>query len=156
MTGRAEVNSLEQRLDATFKRIGDAGLESEIQSDFARYLCILVSGYLEKAVYELVLEHARKNGAPSLQKFVDHRTKKFTNSTFAKLKDLLSEFNSEWGNELDAHIDGELKDGVNAVVGLRNKIAHGGSVGVTYRTISDYYTRVKKVVGYIADLCVPL
>jgi hypothetical protein len=156
MTGRAEVKSMQQRLDATFRRIDEAGLESEVQSDFARYLCVLVSGYLEKAVYELVLEHARKNGTLSLQRFVDHRTKRFTNASSGKIKDLLGEFNPEWGEQIETYIDGEIRDGINAVVDLRNNIAHGGSVGVTYRTISDYYTRVKKAVGYIADLCVPL
>jgi hypothetical protein len=156
MTGRAEVRSLEQRLDAAFKRIGSVALESEIQSDFARYLCVLVSGYLEKAVYELVLEHARRNGAPSLQRFVDHRTKRFTNATSGKLKDLLDDFSPGWGDLFEAYVDGEIKDGINAVVDLRNSIAHGGSVGVTYRTISDYYMRVKKAVGFIADICVPV
>lgn len=156
MTGRAEVNSMKQRLDATFKRIHAASLESELLSDFSRYLCILVSGFLEKAIYELVLEHARKNGAPSLQKFVDQRTKRFTNATSGKIIDLLGEFNSEWGGQFEAYAGGELKDGINAVVDLRNNIAHGGSVGITYRTISDYYGRVKKVVDYLADLFVPL
>jgi len=28
------------------------------RSDFARYLCVLVSGYLETSVTELLLEHA--------------------------------------------------------------------------------------------------
>lgn len=147
---------MEQRLDATFRRIDASGLESEVLSDFARYLCVLVSGYLEKAVYELVLEHARKNGAPSLQRFIDHRTKRFTNANAQKLRDILGDFDSEWGGRFETGIDSELKDGVNAVVDLRNKIAHGDSVGVTYRTVADYYIRVKKVIDYIADLCVPL
>jgi hypothetical protein len=156
MTGRAEVRSMEQRLDATFKRIDTANLEAEILSDFARYLCVLVSGYLEKAIYELLLEHARNNGAPSLQRFVDHRTKRFTNATSGKLADLLGDFHSEWSEQFEDYISGELKDGINAVVDLRNNIAHGGSVGVTYRTISNYYDRIKKVVEYLTDLLVPL
>jgi hypothetical protein len=146
---------MEQRLDETFKRVDAACLESEVLSDFARYLCVLVSGYLEKAVYELVLEHARKNGGRSLQRFVEHRTKRFTNANTQKLRDLLGDFDSEWGSRFETEIDAELKDGINAVVKLRNKISHGDSVGVTYRVIFDYYIRVKKVINYIADLCVP-
>jgi hypothetical protein len=75
MNGRAEVVRLKKRLDATFQRIKDLDTspDLEVRSDFARYLCVLVSGYLEKAVVELVQEHARTNGSPTLQRFVEHR-----------------------------------------------------------------------------------
>lgn len=155
MTGRAEVKRMQQRLDETFKRCANVGTDLELRSDFARYLCVLVSGYLEKSVSELVVEHARKAGAPSLGRFVDQRTRNFTNAKSQKLKDLLGDFDPEWRTLLEARLTGELKDAVDGVVSLRNKIAHGDSVGVTYSTISDYYARVQKVVDYIADLCVP-
>lgn len=155
MTGRAEVARMKQKLDATFKRLDGAGLDTELQSDFARYLCILVSGYLEKAAYELVVEHARNGGRPSFERFVDQRTRKFTNANFTKLKVLLGDFDSEWAELLESRADESLKEAVNAVVALRNKIAHGESVGITYRTISDYYSRVQQVIEVIAILCAP-
>ena len=57
MTGRAEVARLEKQLDAAFQRVKGLGpaADIEVQSDFARYLCVLVSGYLEKSVAELML-----------------------------------------------------------------------------------------------------
>jgi hypothetical protein len=155
MTGRAEVKRLKQRLDATFKRVGSVGSDLELQSDLARYLCILVSGYLEKAVSELVVEHARRTGAPSLQRFVDQRTKNFTNAKSQKLYNLVGDFDPEWRSSLEMHFSGELKDAVDSVVDLRNNIAHGQSVGVTYARVCDYYSRVQRAVDYIADLCDP-
>jgi len=156
MTGRAEVARLEQRLDITFRRCGGVGADLELQSDLARYLCVLVSGYLEKAVAELVLEHARRTGAPTLQRFVDQRTKHFTNANSTKLEDLLGSFDPDWRKELEAFVVDDLKDAVDSVVDLRNKIAHGESVGVTFQRIADYYLRVQKVVNHIANLCAPL
>lgn len=131
-------------------------MDAELQSDFARYLCVLVSGYLEKSVYELAVEHSRKTGGPSLQRFVDRQTRRFTNANFTKLKQLMGAFDPVWATELDDNVDASLKDAVNAVVDLRNRIAHGGSVGVTYGTVVDYFLRVQQVVDFIADLCVPL
>lgn len=64
MTGRAEVGRLRQVLEDTFKRAEKVGGDTELQSDFARYLCVLVSGFLEKAVAELILEHARLSLRP--------------------------------------------------------------------------------------------
>jgi hypothetical protein len=71
------------------------------------------------------------------------------------MNDLLGDFDQEWRSLLEAYVAGELKDAVDGVVSLRNKIAHGESVGVTYTTISSYYFRVQKVVNFVADLCDP-
>lgn len=155
MTGRAEVSRLKQRLDSTFQRVKGAEFDPELQSDFARYLCVLVSGYFEKAVSELVLEHARKAGGPSLQRFVEARTRRFTNANAARVLDLLGSFDADWQRTMSSHLVDELRDAVNSVVSLRNRIAHGNSVGLTYQRISEYYIRVEKVINLIADLCVP-
>ena len=156
MNGRAEVARLKQRLDATFQRIDGVGSDLELRSDFARYLCVLVSGYLEKAVAELVLEHARRSGGPSLQRFVELKTRRFTNANAQRLQNLLSSFDSDWRQSLESFLVDEIKDAVDSVVDLRNTIAHGGSVGITYQRVYDYYLRVQKVVERIADLCAPV
>lgn len=156
MNGRAEVARLKQRLDSTFQRISYVGSDLELQSDFSRYLCILVSGYLEKAVVALVLEHARNNGSPSLQRFIEQHTRRFTNANSQRLLTFLGNFNPDWRQSLESFLTGELKDAVDGVINLRNKIAHGESVGITYQRVVDYYERVQRVVDRIADLCVPL
>jgi hypothetical protein len=156
MTGRAEVTRLKQRLDATFQRVAGIGSDLELQSDFARYLCVLVSGYLERAVAELVLEHARRSGNPSLQRFVELNTRRFTNANAERLQNLLGSFDPDWRQTLESFLVDELKDAVDSIVNLRNTIAHGGSVGLTYQRISDYYARVQRVVDRIADLCAPV
>lgn len=155
MNGCIEVARLKQRLDATFQRVANLNFDLELQSDFSRYLCVLVSGYLEKAVTELILEHARRSGAPSLQRFVEANTRKFTNAKTKKLQDMFRSFDPDWGKELDIFIVDDLKDAVDSVVSLRHQIAHGVSVGVTYHRILEYYKRVQKVIQKIADLCVP-
>lgn len=155
MTGRAEVARLKQRLDATFKRVKEAGPDLEIQSDFARYLCVLVSGFLEKSISELVVQHSRNIGVPTLQRFVHQRTKLFANAKTQKISDLLGDFDPDWKLKFDRHVAGEIRDAIDAVVSLRNQIAHGQSVGVTFATIADYYVRVQKATEFIADLCEP-
>ena len=157
MTGRAEVARLKQRLDATFQRVSGIDPSNlELRSDFARYLCVLVSGYLEKAVAEMVLEHARRSGSLSLQRFVEQNTRRFTNANSERLGNLLGSFNPEWRKTFESFLVDELKDAVNSIVDLRNSIGHGGSVGLTYQRISDYYARVQKVIDWIVDLCEPV
>ncbi len=155
MNGFAEVARLKKQLDATFERIKEieANPDLEIRSDFARYLCVLVSGYLEKAVVELVQEHARRNGSPTLQRFVEQRTRRFTNANAQRLQVFLGSFSSNWQADMDSYLVDDLKDAVNGVISLRHQIAHGGTVGVTYQRITEYYLRVQKVIDHVANLC---
>ena len=47
----------------------------------------------------------------------------------------------------------ESKAAVDSLIGLRHQIAHGGSAGVTYSRICDYYKRIQGLVNEIADIC---
>ncbi len=154
MMGRPEVSRLKNRLDATFDR-GKSLLDIETQADFARYLCVLVSGYLEKSVAELVLEHARRSGGPTLQRYVESRTRRFANANCQRLKELLGSFNPDWSARLELVLVDQFKDAVDSLVALRHAIAHGESAGITFRRVADYYASVQLVVDEIADLCVP-
>lgn len=157
MTGSSEIARLKARLDATFER-GRALAKSadiETQSDFARYLCVLVSGYLEKAVAAVLLEHSRRHGGATLQRYVDASTRRFANPSCQKLKGLLGSFNPDWRARLDSVLVDEYKDAIDSLVGLRHTIAHGGSAGVTFSRVSEYYSRIQAVVSEIATLCAP-
>jgi hypothetical protein len=114
---------------------------------------VLVSGYLEKSVAELVLDHARRSGGPTLQRFVERKTRRFANANSRRLLDLLGSFHPDWRRDLEAFMADDVKDAVDSVVSLRHTIAHGGTVGVTYQRIGEYYSRVKKVVGKVSLLC---
>jgi hypothetical protein len=155
MTGRAEVARLRQRLDATFHRIRAVGPDPELQADFARYLVILVAGFLETAVAELILEHCRRTAAPNVQRFVESRTRRFTNANTQRIKDLLGEFDPDWRVDLEMYVVDERHAAVNSIVALRNAIAHGGVVGVTFQRVREYYLHVAEVVDHIAELCAP-
>jgi hypothetical protein len=91
MTGKAAVVSDQQRLDAIFARAQGLQSDPELLSDFAKYLCILVSGFLEKSLAELVLEHSRQTGGPTLQRYVESNTKRFTNANAEKIVVLQTE-----------------------------------------------------------------
>ena len=156
MVGRAKVSSLRQKLEATFARVNLAQADPELQSDFAKYLCVLVSGYVETSVKELLLEHSRRNAAPTLQRFVEARTRRVANLNSERLQQLLGSFDPDWGKNLSLFLVDEKKDALDSVVDLRNKIAHGESIGLTYQRITEYFRHIQRVVGRVADLCAPI
>jgi hypothetical protein len=157
MTGRAAVASLKQRLDVTFERSTSVGEDPEVLSDFARYLCVLVSGFLEQSIVELILEYVRRRSDLTVQRHIEAQLRRqFTNAKCQRLIELMSTFDPAWRSDLEAFLIDEYKDAVNGVVDLRNSISHGRSVGVTMHRIRNYYDRVAKVVDHVADLCIPV
>ena len=72
MEGRARVEQNGARVQAAFERAETANATAEVQSDLARHLCVLVSGFVEKSVADLLVVFARREGSPVLQSYVEN------------------------------------------------------------------------------------
>ena len=155
MTGKPEVDRLRQQLDATFKRARKLAGEPELQSDFARYLCVLVSGFLENAIFELLMEYVRRHSDERVQPHVERRLRRITNLKTERLLDLFGSFDPDWRRHLEGVVVDEFKDAVDGIVDLRNQIAHGRQVGVTMVRVQDYYGRIGVVIEKVSALCLP-
>jgi len=142
-------------IDATFERVDLISGDAELLSDFARYLSVLVSGFLEKAVVELIFEYVRRHSHPTVQQHIEQKLRKFTNAKVQKLLDLVGSFDADWRTDLEAYLVDEFKDAVNGIVDIRNNVAHGGSTGVTIVRVKNYYVTIKQVVNHIAEFCAP-
>jgi len=155
MTGRAAIHSHRQRIEAVFARSTALSYDPELLADQAKYLCVLVSGFIEKALSEIVLEHARRTGAPSLQRFVEKNTARFTNANSEKVLQLLGSFDPDWRHAMESILVDKYKDSFDSVVSLRHQIAHGSSVGITYARIKTHFETIIEVIEHIQALCIP-
>lgn len=150
MRGRQQVGALRQRIDAAFKRAKLlANADVELQSDFAKYLCVLVSGYFETCVSEITTEHCRARSQVTVSNFTGRELARPQNLKSERLLQLIGSFSQEWRRETEAYIDGERKDALNAVIDLRNKIAHGESVTLTFSRIKDYDDAIEEIVQFL-------
>lgn len=155
MTGRAEVARQQRQLDTTFSRAQGLHADLELLSDFARYLCVLVSGFVEQTTIELLIEYARTHSDPRIQRHVERNVRHATNLNAQRLIDTVGAFDPVWRSELEQFIVDEYKDALDGIVNLRNGVAHGRYVGVTFSRASDYYGRVKRIIARVADLVIP-
>lgn len=156
MTGRGEVARLRQRLELTLARAPLAISDIEVQSDFAKYFCVLVSGFLENALVALILDYAERRSAPEVTMFVERQLEFWTNPNTEKIAQLLGEFSREWRVKAELFLIDERKAAVNSLVALRHKIAHGESVGTSLSQVKSYYATVIEVVDFVADLVDPV
>ena len=149
------VQQSKQKLDSVFKLVGALPDDPETRAHWARYLCVLVSGFIENSVRNLYLEYAQNKSAPYVAAYVARNLGQFQNPKMQNIVNLAHSFSAVWGKELKDKTDGELKDAIDTVVSNRNNIAHGKDVQVTVIGIQTYYARVWKVLEMIDAHCNP-
>jgi hypothetical protein len=145
-----------QRLDHLFEQTRLLSENFELQSHWAKYLCILVSGFLESSIRAIYIEYARTKAAPEVGNFVESRLRGFQNTNMERILQLANSFSPQWEAELRNMTKDELKDAVDSIVAIRNDLAHGGDTGITYARISDYYQKAIQVVELIEAQCNPI
>lgn len=151
-----EVIRAKQKLDNIFAKIYQLPLDDiELKSHWARYLCILVSGFLETSVRSIYSEYAKKVSNSNVANFVERKLADLQNPKMEKILQLTGTFNPEWESNLRIATEGELKDAINSIVANRNNIAHGRDVNITYIRIKDYYEKAIKVINMIENQCNP-
>lgn len=143
----------QHRLDDLFKRMMVFSDDIELQSHWARYLCVLVCGFIEVSVRSIYGSYARDKAAPQVVNFVERELSGFQNPNMEKILQLAGSFSPEWRQALEKATNGELKDAIDSIVANRNNIAHGESVGITYARIHDYYGKATTVLDLIERQC---
>jgi RiboL-PSP-HEPN len=145
--------SFETQLDAAFARVQSLDLgQVELRADFARYLCVLVSGYLDQTMREMTGEFTRLRAQPLIANLVVKLTDRTTNLKASKIRDHLLMIDPSWEAEIDTILVDRAKDAVNSVVALRHQIAHGQSADITIARMTSYYADIKKLIVALRKL----
>ncbi len=140
------VVSHKQKLDSVFDKVNDLKNDPELTAHLSRYLCVLVSGFVEASVRTLIADYATKRSAPEVAHYVGQRLKSFRNAKMNNIIDLVSDFGDDFRIEFKKSINDELKDAVDSVVDNRHQISHGVDVGIGLPAIRKYYESVVSVV----------
>jgi len=147
-----EANQHKDRLDDLFKQVSEVS-DINLQGHWARYLCVLVSGFIEVSIRAILTEYVKNKSAPSVANYVVRGLDRFQNPNMERILQTLGAFNPAWADEIGKLTEGELKDAVDSVRANRNNIAHGGNVSIRYRTIASYYDNAVKVIEIIEEQC---
>jgi hypothetical protein len=113
--------------------------EPEEQADWAKYLSVLVSGYLEQALKEILLEFAGQQKAVRLQSYITGTWPESRNMKPGNIKAILNHFDPNWAVQFDEWIDTreQYRSEITSLIASRNDIAHGkeaNTTGVTLRS----------------------
>lgn len=148
-----EAFRYKQQLDTLFEKIADVGDDLEMQSHWSKYLCIRVSGFLEVSIRSIYTDYCKDKSAPFVANYIEKKLASFQNPTMQKISDLTRAFSPQWANALDKFAEGEIKDSIVSIVAIRNKIAHGDNVGITFTKIKQYYKNTILLIEFLEKQC---
>ena len=138
--------SYKQRLDHLFTRASTVSGDTEMLSHWARYLCIMVSGFIEESVCAIFSSYCQSKAAPNVANYACSRLERLNNPKMEQICQLAGWFSEAWRKTLEAATEGEIKDAVDSIVANRHEIAHGATVGISYLRVKEYYGRAVKMV----------
>jgi len=140
---------------------------TETQADNAKYIAVLVSGYLEQAIKEILLQYVTSISDNSVSKYIEDSWPISRNMTTNNIQNILSQFNENWAKEFSDWLkviknrDGKVnviedrKGDINSIVKWRNYIAHGqesNTTGVTLKSVQEKFNTIKDLVLLIETM----
>ncbi|MFA0018846.1 HEPN domain-containing protein [Vibrio splendidus] len=145
------------RIDDLLKSYVAEDSSPEAQAHNAKYLAVLVSGYLEQAVKELLLQYASQGSRRQISRYVEETWPISKNMNTENIKTILGQFNSNWSDNFLEWLKDkdDRKNDINSVVSWRNSIAHGQESktnGVTLVSVRRAFSTISELVSFIDTL----
>lgn len=146
-----ELVRQQQRLENLFKRTRQAtGEDIEMQSHWAKYLCVLCAGFIENAYSEIYCDFVKRAASEPVAKYATSQISRTQNPKIDKFVEISRAFNVGWAEELEEYIAEEgRKEAINSIMSNRHLIAHGQHSGISIVRLRDWYRKSLDVLEHI-------
>ena len=144
-----------QRLKELFNKANVAcGTDFEMRSHWAKYLCVLCSGFLENAVSEIYGDFVRGAASKPVANFADFNLSKIQNPKSIKFIEIAQSFRKDWATDLEVFLSSNGGGAaINAIMTNRHRIAHGEDSNITLVQIKDYLDKAVEAIEFIETQC---
>ena len=140
-----------QELDAVFARARQQS-DLQVQSDYAKYLVVRVSGLIEDTITTIVLMYVEQTANPHTAQHVQWRMKLFQNPTLERITQLVGSFRPIWRTQFLAELTDPEREALHSVHDRRNEVAHGGQSSISLGQVDRYYTDIKTMLDKVAKV----
>lgn len=140
------------RIEDTFERAKAFDDRPDVQADYVRYLCVLVTGYLEQAVVSVVLNYVDTAGSASFSRYVSKTLQRPGSMRADNILRLVGRFDRDWKNQLEQKLTVQHREIIGTIYANRNRIAHGEDVDLTYRQVRNGFDTATKAVELIENV----
>lgn len=146
------IRTYETKLEGLFKMVDHANYDPSIVANWARYLCVLVSGYVEVSLRHLLSEYVGQRAQPPIVKYVETHLSRLTNLKMSKIYAALEPFNKSWQGRLQAALSEKTTAQIDSLVNTRNAISHGVNTGIGFVTVRQYYDSAQELVNALEEI----
>lgn len=151
------VVAYKDRLDSLFAQVSMLNSEPKLMGlmgDWAKYLCVLVAGFVETALCEIYCQYAAgRVGDICIRNMIRKRLAEVYNPKAGRIVEVTAWFNEDWAKELESSFQDKHTAAVNGIMMNRNKIAHGDKSDVSYRRVLDWYHDIIEVIDLLERQC---
>jgi hypothetical protein len=152
-TAQTATQRLLRQLDGLVGRCEELPEVAEVRADAYRYAYIQLAGFLEQSLLivgrSLVTNRAFAEGLQHGLSYLDRLRR---NPTEDEVLRYVARFSERWADDLAAWFAVDNRgDQINALVGIRNGLAHGSSFGGGPRSFADYYIVVLELVEWLVE-----
>ncbi len=150
-----EVSRQLQRLRDLFTKTNEAcGGNIEMQSHWAKYLCIRVAGLLENALPDIYRRFVTGAAPTPIANFAGKQLDKIQNPKTPRFIEVARSFKSVWGDDLEQFAnDNGRREAIDSIMSNRHRIAHGEDSGITVAQVKDYLDKAFEVLEFIEQQC---
>ena len=153
----AELSRQTSSLRTLIKRVGhDPSTKTlEMQGHWARYICILTSGYVENTVREIYGQYVKKNSySQAVIRYSIKQLDGIQNPRADKLIKIAASFDPVWGRGLETHLSLNFRgEAVNSIMANRHLIAHGRSSNITVGQVNMYLGKIVEMAEFMEVQC---
>jgi hypothetical protein len=127
----------------------------ELRSHWGKYLCVLVSGFLENAISEVYCDFVSNAASPHVIKYTMDSLNKIQNPKAGRFIETAYKFKKEWGVELEKYFseDSSVKGAIDAIMTNRHLIVHGKNSNITISQVIIYFEKSIKAIEFIENQC---
>lgn len=128
--------------------------QSELQAHWARYICVLASGFLETALIEIYSNYAKSCANAAVANYVQSALGRVQNPKSNRFLETAGAFDKSWEENLNSFLSSDgRREAIDAIMANRHLIAHGKDSGITLVRVKDYLTKSVQVIDYIETQC---
>ncbi|CAN2040137.1 RiboL-PSP-HEPN domain-containing protein [Candidatus Magnetomoraceae bacterium gMMP-15] len=129
-------------------------LSIEIQSHWAKYLCVYTAGFIENSVKEIFMDFVNSSASSPVSNYANSILRKIQNPKSERIVQITRSFKKSWGKKLKQFISEENRgDAIDSIMQNRHLIAHGKYSGITVARVSQYMSKAIEVLEYTEKLC---
>ena len=139
------------------KRVGhDQTTRSlEMQAHWARYLCVLTSGFIENIVRVIFSEYVRKNSySQPVVRYTTKQLDSIQNPRSDRIVTVAGAFDPGWGRAVENFLGEQYRsDAINAIMSNRHLIAHARSSNITIGQVTLYLGKIIELAEFLEVQC---